>query len=490
MGVYYPQGIMTMRVILEDYGENDNKKLNSPHVFTVVCKSITVNLNSYREADTFDAEIDFKNFPFDPRTIRSAGVTIHIEDKKKLFKTNNANNLLKPTDESVIFQGFVDEDSINLDGETRVAKLKGRDFTSLLLDQEYLGSPINTAKPLDLVIRELLDQLPQTKVDPAKPQSGIKIDNKTGADLPTLANFSANNSNSKSGQKNGRKKRSYWDKIQELISDSGLIAYISLDKLIITKPRKLYDTDREKAKVFVYGANLGSLEFSRKLGRQKNINVRVLSLNVEKKKVIEALIPEQASESWAKDIGIIRQRIKIPTINKDGEKGEDKDAPFITFRVRDAVDFKHLVSVGEKVFEEIGRQQIEGSLKTKEMAVCTKEDKVTKSTLLRIGDAIEVSIDQGDLEGMPNLIRLSKKNQDKKTSGERAKDKNRIKQYLINQCYDQTIADAMSESLTKFDTPFYVKSVEYKLDQENGFDMEIEFINFIELPRSLRNPTT
>lgn len=468
MSVYYPQGVMTLRVFLENFGDEASDRLNKLHVFNIVCKELNVNLNSYREADTFDAVVDFKNFPFDPRTIRSAGVTIHVEDRKKLFKPNNELNSLEPTEETTIFQGFVDEDSISLSEDARTVRLKGRDFTSLLLDREYLGKPIQLTKPLDQVFRDLLDELPETRLDGT---DGIRINNLTGNPLPIISEF-AGSKEKNAVVKNPRKNRSYWDHIQEITQQAGLISYISLDELIVTKPRTLYD--RSQSKVFVYGENLTQLNFERKLGRQKGFNLRVLSYDVEKKTTIEARIPEQASAAWAQDIGINRKRIQIPTINTKGEQGEPKDAPFVTFRLRDVSNFNQLVAIGEGIFEEIGRQQIEGMLSTKEMQVCDRQNNFFNATLFRVGTPIEIGIDQGDLEGLPKLV-----------EGNINTNRNKIRQFLIKRCYDPEIASAMAESLTRFDTPFFTKEVEFKLDQENGWQMNIKFINFIDLPKSL-----
>jgi len=468
MAVYFPQGIMTLRVVLENFGNEDSDNLNRVHTFSIVCKELTVNLNSYRDADTFDATIDFKSFPFDPRTIRSAGVTIHVEDRERLFRDDNSLNLLTPSQESTIFQGFVDEDSISLTEDSRTVKLSGRDFTSLLIDREYLGQPIQLSSPLDVVLRNLLDELPEARLSG---NEGIRIDNQTGQDLPVLANFAADREAS-SGVKNARKNRSYWDTIQAIIEQTGLIAFISLDSLVITNPRTLYD--RNQAKLFVFGNNLKDLNFERKLGRQKNFNIRVLSLNIEKKEVIEARIPENASEEWAQDIGLIRRRIQIPTINTNGEMGEPRDAPFVTFRVRDVANFDQLVTIGEGIYEELGRQQIEGSLRTNEMRVCDRNNNVFDATQFRIGTPIDISIDQGDLEGLPDLVNNTEPN-----------NRARIRRFLIERCYTPQVAEAFAESLARFQTPFFTKEVEFKLDQESGWSMNLKFINFIELPRSL-----
>jgi len=482
MGVFYPQGIMTLRVALEDFNDKTNAKLAKLHVFSVVCKSLNVNLNSYREADTFDAEIDFKNFPFDPRAIRSVGVTIHIEDRKKLFKTDNSKNIIEPTAESTVFQGFADKDSISLSEDSRTVNLEGRDFTSLLIDREYLGEPVQLSKPLDQVLRALLDQIEETRID--GPNTGIVIDNQvvdSNGDpvevLPTLAQL-AGDLNSKAGTRNGRPRRTYWDMIQNIVADAGLISFISLDKLVISSPRTLYN--KSKSKIFIFGENLKSLSFERKIGRQKGFNVRILALVTEKKEVLDVKIPEEASDTWLRDIGISRKRIQIPQIKTDGSQGEPKDAPFITFRLRNIASKNHLIIVGEKIFEEIGRQQIEGELETSEMIVCEVSDNKARpdffdSTKFRIGTPIELDINQGDLQGLPDLRNIS---------NEQTR-KNRIKKFLIRNCYSESVAAAFAESLSKYDTPFFTKEVSFSLNQDSGFSMRIGFINFIEIPKNL-----
>lgn len=479
MGVYYPQGVMTLRVRLEDFGDTNNPKFQQLHVFTIVCKRISVQLNSYLEADTFEAEIDYKSFPFDPRAIRSVGVSIYIEDRKGLFRTNNALNLLTPSEENIVFQGFADEDKITLSEESRVVRLEGRDFTSLLIDREYTGKAIVKTLPLDLAIQDLLDAFEDTKE--------IRIDNQTGSTLPIISQYTS----SKDGEanfQNGRRGKSYWDQIQAFIEQAGLIGYISLDTLVLSKPRILYDDS--KPKLFVYGDNISNLEFNRKLGRQKGFNIRVLSLNLESKAVIDATIPKEAYDDWVKAIGIRKDDIKVPVIKPNGDKGEDKIAPFLTFRLANIVSKPQLIEIGQKIFEEVGRQQIEGSLETKEMLLCEKNEQGDgvdrfNTTKLRVGTPIEIDINQGDLEGLPALLKVEGK-EDPQAQAAR---KNRVRKFLIANCYDVVVAEALSEALTRFTTPFFTKSVEFKLDQENGFSVRLDFINFITLPTNLANRT-
>lgn len=476
MSYYYPQGVMTLRVLVEDFGTK-SARLQTPVVFSVIAKRIRVSLNSYNEADTFEATIDYKQFPFDPRIIRSCGVSIHVEDRKKLFKTTNALNFIEPTENNTIFIGFVDTDRLSFSEEAREVMLEGRDYTALLLDREYLGKPVATSSPLDVVIRELLNELDETKVVNGEPNKGLEIQNLTGLTVfPTLAQL-APDLGEDSGVKNSRSKRSYWDMIQNLVEKAGLISYVSLDKLIITRPRNLYD--RKKAKIFIYGVNLSDLEFERKLGRLQGFNVKVVCLNPEGKDLLEARIPEQASEEWAKDIGVIRKAVTIKkkAIVKNGQEQpeEEEPAPYITFRVSDVANFPALVNIGEKIFEELGRQQIEGSLTTKEMLLVDNENNFFDVTKFRIGTPIEIDIAQGDLEGLPPLQKIENIQARKQA----------IYQFLVGQGYPLKVADIFAESLARFDTPFYTKAVDFTLDQETGWQMKLDFINFIELPREL-----
>jgi len=507
VSIYFPQGILQLRVLLEDFSTK-SARLQTPYVWTVIAKNLKVNLNSYAEADTFTASIDFKNLPFDPRIIRSCGVNIHMENKRRLFQEKSkdkSTDEIQATDKNIIFSGFADTDKIELGSDSRVVTLEGRDFTSLLIDREYLGEPISLADPVDVVLTKLLNELPQTKVDPSQPNQGLELDTSSlkPEDLPVLANV-APSKDSLSGHSNPRTKRSYWDKIQEIVNNSGLIAYVAINKLVLTKPRNLYD--RKQSKVFVYGRNVSNLEFERKLGRQKGFNIRCVCLS--DKTVIEAKIPEQATEEWSKETGILREAVTLPVVKapagdnlQQGETNTDKPtstatspsgkpvqedkkaevAPYITFKISNVGDQAHLIKIGEKIYEELGRQQIEGRLTTKEMKIHSPQtpgEKFFDATKFRIGVPIELRLDVGDLEGL----------QEKTTGKNISARRDNIRDFLVRRGYGRNnpiIAEAMADALTKFDTPFFTKAVEFSLDHEQGFSMEIEFINFIEIPKHL-----
>ncbi len=456
---------MTLNVRWEDFGQTsgpgfvgppteDQTVLTKNYEVIVLAKRQTVTINDYTKADTFDAEIDYKNFPFDPRTIRAIGVTVHMEDREAIFKRDNRLDLLVPSPENTLFTGFADEESIDFDDTSRTVRFEGRDFTSLLIDQPYNGKAIDTGTPLQTVIQQILDALPEGMAE------NITIDNRTGSPLPTIAKFAPDFS-ALGKSRSGKKKEFVWDVIQDLVQKAALIAYIELDKLVISKPRVLYGNQTPTQ--FVYGINLRSLSFKRKVGRQKGINIVVRSLHPEKKTLLEAKIPEEATKVWSDSIGVPQARVRIPTLKSDGNPGKPQDAPFMSFSIPNVVNKDQLISIGEGIYEEIGRQQLEGSLETKDM--CTIQDGVEVDLLkLRNGTPISIEIDQGDMRGVMRI----------KSFADRRK-------FLIERCYEPAIAAAFASSLGKFETRFYTKSVEYTMDNEEGFSFRLEFLNFIEL---------
>lgn len=443
---------------------------------------MTVNINDYTQADTFDAEIDYKQFPFDPRAIRAVAVTVAMEDVGHLYDSNNSPTRIQPRasrdpvsgkDSNVIFVGFADEESMNFDDTKRTVRFEGRDFTSLLIDRKYLAGPVNLEQPVDVVISKLLEDLNETVK--------LTIDNRTGADLPVLAKF-YDSKDDVSGRKNVAKDESYWDLIQRIISQAGLICYIELDKLVISTPRILYGNAAIKR--FIYGRNIKNLEFKRKIGRRKNFNVVVRAMNLATKEVITAKIPAEATPEWSKATGIPIEEIKIPEI-LPGDKPKDqqalKPAPYISFRLSNINDKSHLVKVGENIYEELGRQQIEGSIETADMMVIQSGFRYDKTAT---GKTISVETGKSEFDilklrnGTPVSVWLDTK--DLKDVVQFANSESR-ELYLKARHIDPKAARFLSENIGRADASFYTKSVQFTLDDTSGFKAKVEIINFIQV---------
>ncbi len=479
MSYFYPQAICTLRVRWESLDSKTNDKLDKIAKITCLAKSVSVTLNDYTEADIFNCEFDYQNFPFDPRCIRSLGITIHMDDRTKVFKGSELYTI-EPLDISpileedktddkkksnIVFMGFADEESIDLDETDRVVRIEGRDYTGLLLDLPWTGKVLDTSKPIGPLISEILKQNESTAN--IELFSKYSIDS-SGSDLPVLKSFAPNLA-SMAGNKNSKKNKSTWDMIKNIVDAAALICYIEIDRLVITSPRNLYSGS--KVYNFIYGKNIQSLSFSRKLGRQKGINILVRSINQKRANpVIKVEIPKEANSDWLKELNLPKNAAGnyeqvIKGLDKDG-KPTEKAAPYLPFNIADIEKKENLILRGQNIWEEIGRQQIDGELKTKDMRYIGKDDEEFNMLKIRNGTPVEIAIDQGDMKGLEGESSIPKKTQ-----------------FLIERGYDRDVANAFATTFKKFGTKFYTKSVEFTINKDDGFSMSLEFLNFIEITK-------
>lgn len=466
---------MIVRVLWENLQRSTNI-LEAKYDLPVTPKRVEVNINSYKEADTFNCDLDYKNFPFDPRSIRAIGVSIYMQDMKKLVDDTGKPVRIVPSPKNNVFVGFADEETIKLDDNAGLVSFSGRDYTSLLLDRAFVDKngvapKVDLSLPLDKSIQLLLSALPEA--------SAIKVKNRTGQPLPTIAKYAPDYS-PLATSKNVDKKDKYWEVIQDLANRAALVAYIELDKLVITSPRVLYGAT--KAKQFIYGKNLKSLEYKRKLGRVKGYNIQVQCLDYKNKQVLIAKIPEQASDEFIATTGIPREPVKIPKPGSNGQITQEP-APYLAFSVPDIADQKHLIKIGEKIFEEVSRQEIEGQLTTKDMLVAeiganeaghasvgAKSDTKRSTTgfdILKIRNAtpIAIFIDWEDLQAISQL-----------------RDPAQRRRYLEEHCFQPKVAAALADTIGKQPNVFYTRSVKFSMS-DDGFVCDLDFINYVRAPK-------
>lgn len=455
MSWYYPQAAMTLTVLWEDFNLKSDPTTQKTYQLSVLAKRLTVKNNDYSTADTFEAEIDYKSFPFDPRCIRSCGVTIHMENMEKLTRAGRQAQIV-PSTANTIFQGFADEEGIDFDDESRTVKLEGRDFTALLIDQKYLeNKPVDVSQPLDVIIKTLLAQIPAF--------AKITFDDRTGVSpLPVMKAYAPDFNSKLAGQKNTARDDTYWDIITDLVARAGLICYIELDKLVLSSPRVMYNPSQ--AKKFVYGKNLKTLKFKRKLGRHKGFNVQVRALNIQTKEVLTASIPAQATVLWSKLTGVANSVVKVPVVKPDGTQGEPQIAPAMSFRVKDVANLDKLIEIGEKIYEELSRQQIDGEFTTKEMEADQIDGACFDLLGIRNGTPVQIELDAADLHGISRIT----------SDAEREK-------FLVARGYEKSVAQVLARTFNKFPNVFYTKAVTFRMDASDGFALTLEFVNFIDL---------
>jgi hypothetical protein len=189
-------------------------------------------------------------------------------------------------------------------------------------------------------------------------------------------------------------------------------------------------------------------------------------MNLRTKEVIEAKIPLEATDSWILHMGIPKAEVKVQKLDGKG-KIEEKVADYSAFRVADVNSKEQLIKIGEGIFEEIGRQQLEGSLETKEMISLqgNADNPVTFDiTKIRNGTPVRIEIDQDDMKEISR----------QKSTATRV-------QYLTARGYDRKVAESLAGSMGKFSPVFYTKEVTFSVDHNDGFSMKLSFLNFIRM---------
>lgn len=472
MSYYYPQAFMVLDILFEDFKLSSSAIGQKTSTLAVQTRSLDVTVNDYRTADTFKAEVDYKHFPFDPRSMRSCAVSIYLQDMARLYNKDGSVNKIRPNElrqftstkgknsgnTNAIFTGFVDEDEINFDDMRRTVSLSGRDQTGLFIDQMY-SDKIPT-DPFGL----RLDQAIKTLVRAFPALNKINIVNQTDDALfPLLRPLMVDPNSQLSGQRSPGKHENYWEIIQDMINRCGLIGYMNLNDLIITTPRNQLNTVDDLK--IVYGKNVKNLNFKRKLGRLKKLNLQCISRSG--KNVIKAEVPLEATDAWCKSFGIKKERVKVPVLGANGQIDPNQPlqpAPIIVFPIPGIANKEHLIRIAQNSYEEYSRQQLEGSFDTHEMlgriGVSNDPFDLTK---LDIGHPLQIEIDMDDLNEISRITSVEQ----------------RI-MYLTSKGYDSKVAVIFAESMGKFSPRFFTKSLRISMG-DSGFKLHVDFINILDL---------
>lgn len=466
MSLYYPQAALVLTIEWENF-QKSSTSLTTRTQLSVYAKEVSVELNNYNEADKFRASLDYKTFPFDPRTIRSMIVFVHMENVKSVFDEQGQRVEIVPSDDNLVFSGFADESRISLDDTNRTVEIEGRDYTSLFLDEKRkIPEPIDTNKNILELITDLKNEQKATE--------NLVVVNETGETLPKLS-AGGPNFDPSTTKKNKKKGENYWEIIQRLAALSAVIVYMRKDQIVIRTPKNLYR--ERKASMMVYGYNVAKLEFKRKIGRRKAQNVRVYSTHYEQKDKRAVMIPRDATDpDFIKKF--TASPIKTIEYDEKGKKVGEKLGEVINFPIPGMVKRERLIKIGEGIFETVSRQHLEGGLETKDMAFTERQgvfrgsdltftnadsDRVISFSEIGMGSYIQVVLDQQDSERISSLSDIN----------DRTK-------YLLSRGYPIEIADAFANSLSKVKYTFIVKSVAYRITDTDGFSMAIDFINIID----------
>lgn len=477
MGVYYPKALARLDVLTYDYGD---ESLRREFVLPVQPISVSVNINSYRHADTASVSVRFEDVPFDPRLIRSVRVRIIIKDLKTLTSISEES---LSDDEDILFIGFADQHSIVLDSADRTVTLECRDYTSLFIDTRYDDANLPDAtgkRTLKISKNQSIVKILEDIISNVPGAGAIKVDDRTGGLGAKSFARAVPGYDLLNGKKSSdglveyvNQNRTYWDVIVGVCEASGFICYIEKDVLVLTNPRVLFQGTHQTSDSaqFIYGHNISQLNFRRNLGRKKKFNIVVRSHNRRTGRTLNVSIPKDATQEWSRTFNIDNKVSKISEIDTAGVRRE-RNAPGYVFPIPDATR-EQMIEYGEKVFIEFVKQQLEGECETYEMSVKNSMGSNFDLTKIKVGTPILIDITPEDIK---HIMRWT-------PTGDKISDGDRLN-YLLRKGYKKNVAqdmiNAISKGQGKLRPTFYAADISMSLTQQ-GWSMRIGFINFIQL---------
>lgn len=431
MSQTYPRCTVLLDVLMEDYGTGTGLS----YAIEAIPRSVEITRNDHRTADTARIELDFRDFPFDPRTFQSCRVRILLGDAR------TAAGALTLADARFI--GFVDVPSTTRSEGGDTVSLECRDYTGVFLDQRWDGSAVDVSLPLGDVIEGIVGVVPGA--------SGLSVSYSIGANATLLAAIL------------GRPKFApqagddVWTVIADICGRAGLIPVFELDLLLILTPAD-FGVDRTTfmatsvikpiAATFQYGRDIVRLGYRRKFKEARSVQVEVRAYDETKRLTLFASYPPAP---------MVLKR----TVSTSGAV-KSTLAPILPWYVSGAYTPASLASLAQSIWTEAARQEIEIDLETREMwtieGVAVPSLGNGSRLTVTVGTTIATLI-EGESAGAA-VARL--------ITGDRALAADVAAAFVAS----LGVADALT-------VRFYLQSATHSWSRENGYSCSMSAINFV-----------
>lgn len=471
-------------------GPDDEQVLGS-----ILPISFTIERNGIRTADTAQVVLDYRDAPFDPRLIRAAsiqcvlgvvdaesyeaGVAGAVRDDGTTLSTvprgTSAQGQSPPG--TTRFLGLIDEWGVTLDSmDGDKIELECRDLTAILADTQLPpGAGINLDVPIDRGVRELLDSIAATRgTTVVFGVAGEESDAPIPGDAVARARRSRRGGTARRLRQGGRN-LSLWDHITEICVQVGLVPVFEDTRLRILRPRTFYE-GRDTPRRMILGRNLSSLSFSRKLGGALVPTIEVRSYDSAIGRTRWARYPVR-SRGRASGVFGVTNPPRPTRASRTGPSGQNPSDEIRTFTLAGIVDPATLERSAEAIWHQIGRQNIEGKIKTSDAWSWERPIEQADLIQMRPGDALELLVASPETEEISRGTTLTSASQ------LRALQRDARAAYLESLGWSPDVAQrfAALQDATAFQTVFRVQNVRLVWDQGEGLTVECDFTNFLEV---------
>lgn len=255
-----------------------------------------------------------------------------------------------------------------------------------------------------------------------------------------------------------------WAVWQQCVGMVGLISFFDRNKVVVTTTDAYYSA--KDPPLFTWGVDLLSFEEERNNEFERR-GIGVTSFSHETGKALEAVWPPDG-EDGATGKRVSPEPGKEGHASKKSKKQEQRDY----FSFPGITEQAELEKLAKRVYEERSRQEMQGSVETREMVATTEGGAEFDLLSLQAGDVIKLKLDIIDTHG--RYLQQEVPNVEDRVA------------YLVERGYDEGAARVMAENLdaiVKTRQDFYVKSVAVDLDVDldaPDFSLRIEYCNRIQ----------
>lgn len=474
--LYFPNCFGFLSVVFDGFTAAGTEA--TPQIIPFLPRSAAVHMNGYREADTFEIDLDAKAFPFSPDVLRSCAVELFMFQTDGQLVTNLAThtdagdvwNLSQfQTEENRVIAGLIDEATLHYGDDGRSFRVSGRDYTALLLNRDWPdGKRVpSDGGTLDTVVQALVDDAVGSKQHggrtltveyrgeeavTVRAQGRSLTQKKVVSKAPPKVG--AHHSRT---QKKGfpvRSGRNYWDVIYDLCLRHAKICYVAGNRVVISDPKTLTAQKAASAIRVAYGRNLKSLDVARHMGKEAVPQIVASVYSKKEGKAIEA--------RWPKTV--------TPVLKQSSQKGAGAaDVTGVgtvreqTLRVTppQSITTQALLEDYLKAYyDNLARH--EGTVRWATKAL--KDLKGDDILQIRPGDPVRVEFDAFVSEDFKELSEHQRYARMRELG------------------YSSEVAEIVAveyDRLRQFEAPFYVKDCSFAWSNDQGLEVSVEGINYI-----------
>jgi hypothetical protein len=395
------------------------------HTLLAVPRSVEVERNDHRTADTARIELDWRDLPMDPRAIVSIAVDVWLGDAGDPDAEIDIG-----AEETLVFAGYVDEPSASWSEQGETISLECRDYTSLLLDTTWTGGSLRVDRPFYEVVDEVFGQIAGA--------AGIGQEYSPGiAELVISTRIGRRLYVPRPGD-------DAWTVLVELCGILGVVPVIDRRHVAFRVPNEV----SQRTVSLTYGVDVSRLEFRRKLKDRRAGQVEVRCWDPEARTTRTLRHPATAVVSTRK-------------VSAEGKITETYE-PITPWFVQGTYTEAQLEGIARLVYSELAQEQLEGEVETHEMADRDGVDIAQAAN----GDTLSIRLDRQDLTSLDGMsdeeaIRWL-------TTG--------VSALPVEVAAALVAAHRRAEDLA---TSFYIRRAHHTWSRESGYGVTLSFTTYL-----------